>query len=746
MQSIIKKIVWVCLGIIPFTALYVASGQGLDIFSLGQSGMYFPFISGKNFMFRILVEIALAGWILLALRDASYRINIKKSPLIIAYGLFITVLFFANIFGVDVQKSMWSNFERMEGFVGHAHLFIYFIVLSGMLASVRDWTRMFKIFVASNILITLYAAGQLFGSPAYAFSKFFPTAGAWFAANFPISVGATRLDATLGNSAYYAIYAMMFVFICALLWVQSGNLKRSWGYPLLALVNIIGLFYSGTRGTMIGVLVGGFVTLGIIAIKEKGKVRTYVAGTLIALVIAVASIFAFKNTAFIQNSPTLSRLASISPNDITGASRISMWQISYDAWLERPVLGYGQENFSYIFARKFIPEKMSNLEPWYDRSHNVFFDWLTAAGALGLLTYLSLYVLAFWMMWRKKNDLTLREKAILSGLIVGYFIHNIFVFDNLISYVLFALILAYIGIRTSITHSHSVTRGTLVSDENLKLLYAPVVVILLVVTQYYVNYQPLLVNKLILQAMDANRLAEKMPIPEVIKTQNSLFNQALELNTLGSLEAREQYLQTVLRMSQLSIPPTVSAEEKKALTDALNAMIESARTNITATYDTYKDDVRMLSIYGLFYSGIGDPVSAEKVLLDANKLAPKKQLITFDLIRSYLLQQKLAEAYALGKETFEIAPNYAPATKWYLLTALYVGEYKAASENVAAKTGSIPFDEDVLNAAVGLGQTQVAVAMLNDLKKSRPELAAQVDAFIKQIVANPRPVVAVPKK
>ena len=189
---------------------------------------------------------------------------------------------------------------------------------------------------------------------------------------------------------------------------------------------------------MVGLVVATFITLGILAFRERGVLRKrFIIGTVIFAVL-IGSLFVFKNTTFVQSYPVLARIASISPNDITGMSRLSMWKISYKAWLERPILGYGQDNFSHIFARKFISDKMCNLEPWYDRSHDVFFDWLVAAGALGLLTYLSLYGVTLWFMWKKKgHDMSLEEKSILTGLIAGYFVHNIFVFDNLTSYILF---------------------------------------------------------------------------------------------------------------------------------------------------------------------------------------------------------------------------------------------------------------------------------------------------------------------
>lgn len=746
MQNILKKVVWACLIIIPFIALYVATGRGLDIFSLGNSGMYFPFISGKNFAFRILVEIAFAGWILLALKDPSYRISFKKSPLLVAYSVFILVLFIADIFGVDVSKSLWSNFERMEGFVAHIHLYLYFVVLTGMLATVADWSRMFKWFVASSVLVNLYAFAQLMGAPGLIYERTFPKMGAWFAARFPIDMSATRLDATLGNSAYYAVYCLMFVFILALLWVQSKNMKKAWWYPLMIVLNILGLFYSGTRGTMIGILVGGLVTLGLIALHEKGKSRKVLVGLVIAVVVAVASVFALKDTAIIKSSPVLSRLTSISPNDITGASRLAMWTISYEAWLERPILGYGQDNFSYVFASKFNPERMGGLEPWYDRSHDVFFDWLIAAGILGLLSYLSLYAVALWLMWKMKNDIPLREKAIVTGMLVGYFIHNVFVFDNLISYILFVLFLAYITVRSSIAHDHIKHRDLHISDENMRLLWAPFVGIALFFTQYYVNYQPLYVNKLLLEAIDANTLLQKNTFVETLKIQEANFKEALSLDTLGSTEAREQFSQTALRMAQVTVPPEVPEAEKKALSEAMSSLLGAVKTDIETSYESYKNDPRMLSIFGMFYNNIGDAVNAERVLTDAHNLAPKKQLISHDLVKAYLLSQKYADAYALARETYDNATAIPASLKWYLITSLYANTYKEAKAHVMEKYPVIAFDQDVMNTALSLGQTAIALEMLNDLKKEKPELAAQIDAYIKQVNAMPKVQVAPVKK
>ncbi len=746
MQSIIKKIVLGCLFIIPFVAIHVADSGILDILSWGQgnSGLFFPFISGKNLIFRILVEIAFAGWVALAIRDTNYRINFKKSPLIMAYTAFIVVLFFAAIFGVDRERSIWSNFERMEGFVGHIHLFAYFFVLTAMLPTLKDWQKMWKYFIASNIIVLVYAYGQLMGASGTFFAETFPKMAAWFSPRFPIHMSGNRLDATIGNSAYFAVFCLMFIFILALLWSQRTSNKKSWFYPSLIVLNLVGLFYSGTRGTMIGIIIGGFVTLGIIALQEKGKARSAFIGSMVVAVLLVVSLFTFKNTQFVQSSPTLSRLASISIAD-AGSSRISMWKISYEAWLERPLLGYGQDNFSHVFARKFMPEKMCNLEPWYDRSHDVFFDWLVAAGALGLITYLSLYAVALWMIWRKENNVPLREKAIITGAIVGYFIHNIFVFDNLTSYILFFALLAYIVVRTGGDKIH--THGKSYADEEqMNLIWLPVIGVLLCITQYYINYRPLLVNRLVIEGMSIGQYAQTMPFADAVKKQQNAFTSAIAMNTLGSEEAREQYLQMGVRMSQIKLPEGTPAADKQAAQQAINSLVQSVRDDITASFPSHKEDVRMLSIYGMFYNGIGDAVKGEEMLTLARTYAPKKQLLGFDLTRSYLMQRKFPEAYATAREIYDLSAACNDAQKWYMISAAYAGAYKDAKVHVEEKGQTVAFDQDVLGAIVSTGQLSTAIEILLDLKKTKPELASQVDDYVRQILSESNKVAPPVKK
>jgi O-antigen ligase len=112
-------------------------------------------------------------------------------------------------------------------------------------------------------------------------------------------------------------------------------------------------------------------------------------------------------------------------------------------------LGYGQSNFNYVFNEYYDP-RLYAQEQWFDRSHNIFFDWLVTGGFLGLLAYLSIFVAAVYYLFiqpfRKgaPETFTVIERGILLGLLAGYFTHNFVVFDNIVSYIFFAITLGLI--------------------------------------------------------------------------------------------------------------------------------------------------------------------------------------------------------------------------------------------------------------------------------------------------------------
>jgi O-antigen ligase len=206
---------WMALSalfLLPLTPLIVANS------------FFFPFITGKAFYFRVLAEIAVAGWAVLAVADARYRP--KFTPVSIAVLAFIVWMFIADLFAPNAPKAFWSNFERMEGWVLLIHLGGFFLAASAVLGVERKWRAWFLTSLAVSVLVIGYAFFQEVGVLA-------------------VHQGQTRLDATFGNSIYLAIYLLFNVFIAG--WLAFTE-QRAWlKYILVALAGISIIFLFSRR-------------------------------------------------------------------------------------------------------------------------------------------------------------------------------------------------------------------------------------------------------------------------------------------------------------------------------------------------------------------------------------------------------------------------------------------------------------------------------------------------------------------
>ena len=406
---------WIALGalfLIPFAVLVVAST------------FFFPFITGKAFYLRILIELAVAGWAVLALLDKEYRP--RFSWIGAAVVGFVVWMFVADAFALNAMKAFWSNFERMEGWVLLVHLLGFFFASSAVLRVEKKWRAWFLTSLGVSVVIVGYALLQLNGT-------------------FAIHQGSTRIDATLGNSAYLAIYLLFSVFVALWLALTEKYSWLKWSLIALAVVEAVLIFFTETRGTIIGLVLALALAALLTALTAGRSARGFQPPRRGSFLILAGSFYLARNSDFIQNNHTLQRIASISLAD--GQTRFTIWNMAFKGVLERPLTGYGQEGFNYIFNKYYDPS-LYKQEQWFDRAHNAFIDWLSAGGLPAFLLYLSLFGSAILLLW-KSSELSRPERIALTAALVGYAIHNFFVFDNLYSYIYFFALLALIDSQVS---------------------------------------------------------------------------------------------------------------------------------------------------------------------------------------------------------------------------------------------------------------------------------------------------------
>ncbi|MCK9344993.1 MAG: O-antigen ligase family protein [Candidatus Pacebacteria bacterium] len=625
---------------IPFIAFII----------LGQS-TFFPFITGKNFAFRVIVEIMLSAWVVLAFIDPAYRP--KKSYLLGAFAALIGIITLSAIFGENPAKSFWSNFERMEGVVTYFHLFAYFIVASTVL-SVRDlWKPYLNLHLGAGVIMAIYGVLQ-------------------WAGQVKVVQDGIRINGTLGNAEYLSTYALFNIFLALYMLVRenfettSGNVRAAI-YAVIVVLQTFVLYHSGTRGAMLGLLAGVGLTTLLIAIfeKERKTIRNVAIGALVALGLLVGGFIAARDTAIVQGSPVLSRLAAISPSEGTGKARLMVWGMAYEGFKEKPILGWGMDNFGYVFNKYYDPN-MWGQEQWFDRAHNVFFDWLIAGGILGLLAYLSLFGGALFYIWRRQSGLSVVEKSVLTGLLGGYFFQNLFVFDNITSLVLLGTILAYVE-SFGKTETLPVVENKKINKsedaEDLTFMISGGAFILAIVLIYIVNYKGFMQNTTLLRA-----LSERTS--EGIAHNLNLFKEVLAYNSFGTAEAREQLGSIAMN----------GLDRSKEITEVQKQFIILASDELEKQVAEVPGEARHQVFAGSFIARTGDIDKAIGYLEKAAELSPTKQAILFELGNVYYNKKEPIKAEETFKRAYELAPEFATAEKYYLQVLLLNGKRAEAEK------------------------------------------------------------------
>lgn len=679
LQRILKFSVTALLYLVPIFPLIVANS------------LFFPFITGKAFYFRIVVELAFAGWMILAFLDAKYRPKFNWLTVsIIVFGL-VTLL--ADLLGVSVLRSIWSNFERMEGWMMIIHLVGFFIVASNMFGhgeeGKRNWHNYISFSVLISLIVAIYGVLQLLGL-------------------VDIHQGSARIDASLGNAAYMAVYMLIHAFLSAYMFfvARAGKsalkVNSEWVYGILSLLYAFLVIQTATRGTTLGLIGGVMLALFLFAVlgkKESKKWRLISIG-IIVFIVAIGGIFwSNRDSKFVQNSPILSRFASISIDDTKTQARGYVWPMAIKAFTERPLLGWGQENFNYVFNANYNP-KMWVHEQWFDRAHNVFLDWLVASGALGILSYLSLYVLFLIAVW--KSNLNLAEKSTLTGLIVSYAIHNIFVFDNLSSYALFFIIIGF-GASISKTKPIEFFGNKSARVDVVEYIVAPIVIVLLVACLYFLNIRAIQANSRLIKAL--GYCTSQNVQPDV-----QLFANALELNmTVANQEIIEQLLQCSARISNGQYPNPIKQSFSKLTSEKIQQQIS-----------LYPKDARMYVLGGSYLNIIGQPDQAVKLLEEANKLSPRKQSIMIQLAMAYANFGKTEESVEILKEAHSYDSNHNSVNELYA-RMLIVSDNEAEARKIFNNDPKIFETEQIANVYIFQKKYAKALAIYEKLIAGSPD-------------------------
>ena len=549
-----------------------------------------------------------------SLRTGSERREGSFSFIKIFVLVFLIISFLSAIFGVDFYKSFWGDLERGIGVWGLLHFVAWFLMLGAVFQIKKEWLNLLKISVGVSSLVALSAIIQKFTSLGLLIPQ------------------TERVFGTIGNAGFLGTYLIFNIFFAGYLAINSfqpafagdssvamlpQNDKKRLSHPdpavagegslaytrlkfivycALFIVNCFALLLTGTRGAILGLAVGVIVFLVLLTIKSfystgvilrpkaEESFKKWPIISLAAIFILAGLLFYFHDANFIRGNSVLSRVVSISLSDATAQNRLLLWGGAWQAWQDRPILGWGPENFE-IAANKYFDPRLNPHEAFYDRAHNFIFDYGVATGWLGFFAYLAIFLIIFFFIlstlkkffaFRKTINpcnsailisiAELHEKnirknirgdfyffAVTGSLLTAYLVQNFFIFDSFISCLMlfFTLALASNCNKKSNCHSERSPVKAGRSEESkgsYKKIILFIFAILIILFLYLFNFKPFLA------ARWANQILS-LP-PEEYEQINPLLEKTLALKTYASSEIVYQialdYLEKINQAPQLT--------------------------------------------------------------------------------------------------------------------------------------------------------------------------------------------------
>ena len=380
------------------------------------------YVVGKALVAYTAIEVALVLWTLLVLANPAFLPPRSKLLAILALALAWGVV--AASFGVSWQRSMWSTYSRVGGLAGAAH----WLAFALLVAAVFQPRRLLRQLITLNLGVSIPVAALAMLS---AYELPLPVYGPLPERDFP------RIGGTVGNAIPLGLYCVLNVVLAVTLLatdlaggrrdttdpaVRGGAAKRT-GLRLLwvaaASVNSLAFATAGSLTAAMAALGGGVACAAAVAVGGAGRWRGAAIGALAIMATAIVSLAASFLLAEpvaegTYQNPLVKRIVEMRAGTEGALDRLHAWQAAWAGFVERPMLGWGPENFLIVFGR-YGNEVAALAQPHAD-AHNAWVEKIATEGLPGLACLVALWAVAGLALLRAARDAPPGERGLLLGI------------------------------------------------------------------------------------------------------------------------------------------------------------------------------------------------------------------------------------------------------------------------------------------------------------------------------------------
>jgi tetratricopeptide (TPR) repeat protein/O-antigen ligase len=321
-------------------------------------------------------------------------------PLVMPALLLALVYLLTTVTSIVPRLSFWGSYQRLQGTYTTLSYLVIFLLSLLTLRTREQLERLITVILLTSLPISLYGIMQHYGLDPIA----------WSGAAGEVTL---RVISTMGNPIFVAAYLIMVVPLTLSRLVrlnllsgggrQATDVLLAGYYALLLLAQLLCIFFTQSRGPLMGLLGGVLLFPLLLAIVRGNKQAKWA-------IVAVAVLFGlFLMVLNVPHSPLepirtlpymglLGRVLDIQSKTVR--QRMLAWEGVIELSAADPLrtlIGYGPESMIVAFNPHFRPELASlMIGETFDRAHNEALDVLATTGLIGLVVYLLLFGSLFY--------------------------------------------------------------------------------------------------------------------------------------------------------------------------------------------------------------------------------------------------------------------------------------------------------------------------------------------------------------
>jgi hypothetical protein len=444
------------------------------IWSQANSELFeFPKMTFVYVLTTIITTIWLARMVI------SKKIIFARSWLDYPIWFYLAANSISTLLSIHFHTSMFGYYTRFHG--GLLSLICYTLLYHAFVSNLTktEGIRAVVMMFSSGIISALIAIPEHFGIAFSCFVIRLDTDTSFWqklVADCWVQDIVTRIFGTFGQPNWLAAYLTTLIPLSwALLPLKLNEYKRqSWlRYTMIivgTLLMVMTVWYTKSRSGLLGLGFGLLVLIIATGLFYKKKILVGLSTFSLIIGIIGLSLFLIRPDFLVNTVTPLNRYFSnsVNPDPVLDtlsqggtdsfAIRQIVWRGAWDIFVHHPLFGTGVETFAYAYYN-YRPIEHNLVSEWdflYNKAHNEVLNILANTGAIGLISYLSIWVGFSWLIIRYSRTNNNKSHtvyvsrlmwALLAGQ-AGLFVSNLLGFSTVSVSVLMYLSWAFVGLHT----------------------------------------------------------------------------------------------------------------------------------------------------------------------------------------------------------------------------------------------------------------------------------------------------------